>query len=96
MSTLEIMFVLMMVSLLVILAAIILTVWKPNLLSSKPRKDSAAPVKHTVDFRSQWVECHRCGGRAFGVFGTTDVYRCRSCGYRTHDDKHEHEHTAEA
>lgn len=90
MNKTEIMFILALVSLVVIVAAIVLTVWRPNLLSRNPRKDSASAVKPAVDFRSQWVECHRCGGRAFGVFGTTDVYRCRSCGYRTHEDKNEH------
>lgn len=37
----------------------------------------------SIDIRSKKIKCHRCRGEAFGVLGTGNIYRCRSCGAKT-------------
>lgn len=83
MSKTEIMMMLAGVALAFILTAIFMYIRNTFSRNAGPGRAKVPRTGADVDIRSKWIECHRCRGRAFGVFGTTDTYRCRSCGDKT-------------
>jgi len=52
--------------------------------SSTKAKDKHSTLQITSEnIRRKKTKCQRCGGLAFSLFGTKNIYRCRSCGFRT-------------
>ena len=86
MSNTSILIVLAVVVLLIAVAFIILSVKKSDAhheKSQKSREYARSNEYTSSDIRSKKVKCHRCSGEAFGVLGTGNIYRCRSCGAKT-------------
>lgn len=86
MSNTIILIVLAVIVLIAAVAFIILSVRKsdPNYKTSKnPTGHEISSEFTSTDIRSKKVKCRRCGGDAFGVLGTGNIYRCRSCGDKT-------------
>lgn len=81
--------ILLVLVVVVLIAAVIFIVAsvRKSDATHKARKQSREYTRSneytSIDIRSKKVKCHRCGGEAFGVLGTGNIYRCRSCGAKT-------------
>ena len=85
--------VLAVIVLIVAVVFIVLSVRKSDAsskTSSAKRNYVRATEFTSSDIRSKKVKCRRCGGEAFGVLGTTNIYRCRTCGDKTEGPEVEH------
>lgn len=81
-----ILIVLAVVVLIVAVAFIVMSVQKSDAAAkkSKASTDYARANEFTSsDIRSKKIKCRRCGSDAFGVLGTGNIYRCRTCGDKT-------------
>lgn len=86
MSDTIILIVLAVIVLIVAVAFIVMSVRKSDasLATVNGAREYARANEYTSsDIRSKKIKCHRCGGEAFGVLGTGNIYRCRSCGAKT-------------
>jgi len=87
----HILIILAIVVLIVTVAFVYLTVRKPKSGSYGSQSSGDGRLTNEFmasDFRSKKIKCTRCGGSAYGVLGTENVYRCSSCGFKsvTEDD----------
>jgi len=58
---------------------------RSRLVFGSASNDGSQSTEVTInnDIRSRTIKCNRCGRRAYGILGTSDVYRCQSCGHNT-------------
>ena len=58
--------------------------YRSRLVLGSASNDSARSTEvMSNDILSRTIKCNRCGRRAYGILGTSDVYRCQSCGHNT-------------
>ena len=86
MNSQTVLIVLSAVVLIITIAFVFLSVRKPTDKSQFSKSEADGKLLNdlmTNDFRSKKTKCSRCGGSAYGVLGTENVYRCSACGYRS-------------